>query len=133
MSGRNADARHRQDIEGMPNMTEKPQIDIGLFSQVDMRVGTITSARLNPKAKKPAIVLEIDFGAIGTKVSSAQITQAYAPEGLIGKQVVAVLNFPPRKVADVVSEVLVLGAVGNDRPTILLTPTHAVPNGSPIA
>ncbi len=98
-----------------------------------MRVGTIVSARLNPKAKKPAIVLEIDFGAIGTKVSSAQITQAYAPGDLVGTQVVAVVNFAPRKVADVVSEVLVLGAVGDDQPVILLTPTHPVPNGSPIA
>jgi tRNA-binding protein len=114
-------------------MNRKPQIEFGVFSQVDMRVGTIVSARNNPKAKKPAIVLEIDFGALGVKVSSAQITQAYAPGDLIGKQVVAVVNFAPRKVADVVSEVLVLGAVGDDQPTIVLTPTNSVPNGSQIA
>lgn len=114
-------------------MNGKPQIEFGVFGQVDMRVGTIVSARPNPKARKPAIVLEIDFGALGVKVSSARITQAYAPDDLIGKQVVAVVNFAPRKVADVLSEVLVLGAVGDDQPTILLTPTHSVPNGSHIA
>lgn len=101
------------------------------FEKLDIRVGTILSARLNEKARKPAYVLEIDFGpAIGVRTSSAQIVEAYGTEDLTGRQILAVVNFPPRKVADVRSEVLVLGVVQEGKPTILVTPERCVENGA---
>ena len=102
------------------------------FLKVGIVVGTVLTAELNPKAKKPAYKLRIDFGALGIKESSAQITQNYSVEELIGKQVVAVLNFLPKKVAGVNSEVLVLAAVCNDNGTILLQPSQKVNNGTRI-
>ncbi len=103
------------------------------FLRVDLRVGTVRSAALNPKARKPAYVLEIDFGPLGTRTSSAQLTERYAPEDLVGRQVVAVLNFPPKRVAGAKSEVLVLGAVGDVAGTTLLTLTHPVADGTRVA
>ncbi len=99
------------------------------FLKVDIRTGTITAAVLNEKARKPAYVLTIDFGDLGEKTSSAQLTQNYTPDDLIGKQVVAVVNFPSKRVAGVKSEVLVLGAVSEDDGVVLLEPTFATQNG----
>ena len=100
------------------------------FQNIDLRVGTIVSAEAFPEAKKPAYKLTIDFGALGTKRSSAQITKRYKTEELVGRQVVAVVNFAPRKIAGFSSEVLVLGATPEANDVILLGPENALPNGS---
>ena len=96
------------------------------FKKVNMAVGTILQATPNPKAKKPAFVLTIDFGDLGIKTSSAQITENYDCESIIGTQVVAVMNFPPMRVAGVKSEVLVLAGVSDSEGTVLLSLTKRV-------
>lgn len=103
------------------------------FFEFDVRIGTVRSAEPHPKARKPAYILTIDFGELGTKTTSAQITDHYKPDELIGRQVVAVTNFPPRRVAGVKSEVLVLGGVLDAGDVIVLQPTHNVPNGTRVA
>jgi len=103
------------------------------FTALDVRIGTILSAEPFPEARKPAIKLTIDFGPLGVKASSAQITNRYSPENLIGKQVAAIVNFPPRRIAGFKSEVLVLGAVPEEGDVVLLQPDQAVDNGTPIA
>jgi len=102
------------------------------FEKIDIRCGTICSAIPFEKAKKPAYQLEIDFGNIGTKKSSAQITAHYTCEELIGKQVVAVVNFPVKQIANFFSECLVLGVYDSNNQVILLQPTKPVENGSKI-
>lgn len=102
------------------------------FLSLDIRVGTIIECSVNEKAKKPAYKMSIDFGKLGIKTSSAQITDKYNYEELIGMQIVAVTNFPPKQVAGVMSEVLVLGVVEEDGVT-LLTPNKKVNNGEKIA
>ena len=106
-------------------------IDINDFQKIDMRVGTIISASTNKGARNPAYKLEIDFGHLGIKKSSARITSVYEPNDLIGKQVIAVINFPPIKISEVKSEVLVLG-IDSDEGVVLLTPDKTVENGKKI-
>lgn len=106
------------------------QITYEQFEQVDIRVGTIVDAQPFAQARKPAIKLWIDFGdPIGVKRSSAQITVHYAAEALIGRQVCAVVNFPPRQIGPFMSEVLTLGMPDSDGAVVLVAPTMAVPNG----
>ena len=100
------------------------------FAKVDIRVGRITRAEPFPEARKPAFRLWVDFGGeIGVKRSSAQITKHYTPEGLIGKQVLAVVNFPPRQIGKVLSEVLVLGLPDAEGEVVLIGPGQDVPLG----
>lgn len=107
----------------------KNLIDIEDFLKINISTGTIIDAQLNPRARKPAYTLIIDFGEQGIKTSSAQLTENYTAEDLRQRQVIAVMNFPPRRVAGVQSEVLVLAAVSPDRGAILLTPASPVENG----
>jgi tRNA-binding protein len=101
------------------------------FQRIEIRVGTILTADPFPAAKKPAMKMTIDFGAeVGTKRSSAQLTTHYAPAQLVGRQVVAVVNFPPRRIATFDSEVLVLGALPQPSEVVLLGLDHAVANGT---
>jgi tRNA-binding protein len=112
-------------------MAAMAMIDFADFAKLELRVGTVLAAESNVKARRPAYVLRIDFGAaIGIKTSSAQITAAYSCEELIGRQIVAVMNFAARRVAGVKSEVLVLAAMPEHGATILLVPTHSVENGT---
>lgn len=99
------------------------------FEKIDIRTGTITHASELPKAKKPAYQLIIDFGNLGIRQSSAQITRFYTPENLIGQQVIAVVNFPPKRIAGFVSECLVLGIYDENNDVVLLTPKQPVSNG----
>ena len=104
------------------------------FLAVDMRVGTVLRAEPFPEARTPAIKLWIDFGPdMGEKKSSAQITAHYTPETMLGKQVVAVVNFPPRQIGPFMSEVLVLGVSDAQGGIVLLSPEQTVPNGGRIA
>lgn len=106
------------------------EISFDDFMKVDIRVGEITRAEPFPEARKPAIKLWVNFGdEIGEKKSSAQITAHYAPEDLIGKRVMGVVNFPPRQIGPVMSEVLVLGVPDEDGEVVLMTPDKDVPLG----
>ena len=109
------------------------QVAFEEFRRIRIHAGTVVEAAPNPKARTPAYVLRIDFGPLGMRTSSAQVTRNYTPEQLVGRQVVAVLNFPPKRVAGVKSEVLVLGAVDEADGVALLQPTFPVANGSPVA
>jgi tRNA-binding protein len=102
------------------------------FEKIDIRIGTITEVSDFPKARNPSYQLKIDFGILGTKNSAAQITHHYAKEDLLGRQVVAVVNFPPKQIANFFSECLVLGVYTEEKQVILLQPQQAVSNGMKI-
>ncbi|HEX2728872.1 MAG TPA: tRNA-binding protein [Rubrobacteraceae bacterium] len=108
-----------------------PEITWDDFEKVEIRVGEIVAAEPFPEARKPAIKLTVDFGeAFGTRQTSAQLTAHYSPDELIGKQVVAVVNFPPKRIAGFKSEVLVLGVPDTDDEVVLLSPDQTVPLGA---
>lgn len=112
---------------------DKNTISWSDFIKIDIRIGTIIAAENFEKAKNPAYILKVDFGELGVKKTSAQITALYDESTLIGKQVVCVVNFPPKQIANIMSECLVLGALGKDKDVILLQPEREVPNGLKIA
>lgn len=109
----------------------KPLVTYNDFDQLDIRVGTIVAAHPFPKAQKPAYQLQVDFGELGIKKTSAQITQHYSLDDLIGKQIVAVVNFPPKQIANFFSECLILGAVEKEG-VKLIAPISETSNGTPI-
>ena len=105
-------------------------IEYGDFEKVEIRVGTIIEARFNDKSIKPSIIIIIDFGEVwGNKKTSAQLTKHYKPEELVGKQVAAVTNFPPKQIGKLISEVLVLGFPDEENNPILVMPTKKINNG----
>ena len=107
------------------------EINFDDFLRVDIRAGRVTRAEPYPEARKPAIKLWVDFGPeIGERKSSAQITAHYTPEDLVGKQVMAVVNFPPRQIGRFMSEVLVLGLSDDNGDIVLIGPDQAVPDGA---
>ncbi len=110
-------------------LAEAGVIDLADFARVDMRVGRVLEAESFPQARKPAYILRIDFGPLGIRRSSAQLTAHYQPEDLRGRLVIAVTNFPPRQIGPIRSEVLVLGVPDADGGVVLLAPTHEVPLG----
>ena len=112
----------------------KEQITYDIFDKVDIRIGTVLSVKENIKARKPSLIIEVDFGKeIGVKKSSAQITHYYNEESLKGKQVIGVCNFPERNIAGVKSEFLVLGALEEDGKVVLLHPSRPTKSGLKIA
>ena len=106
------------------------EINFDEFLRVQIRTGTILEVSLNVNAHNPAYILHIDFGPLGIKTSSAQITENYQPNELTGMEIMAVMNFPAKRIAGVKSEVLVLGAYSVEKGVVLLTPTDSVENGS---
>jgi tRNA-binding protein len=112
----------------------KEQITYDIFDKVDIRIGTVISVKQNEKARKPSLVVEVDFGKeIGIKQSSAQISDYYNEENLKGKQVIAVCNFPEKNIAGIVSQVLVLGAIDQEGKVTLVHPSQKAENGLPVA
>jgi tRNA-binding protein len=111
----------------------KPTVSYAEFEKVDMRAGRVIAVEAFPAARKPAYKLTIDFGTdVGVKRSSAQITRHYTPDSLVGKVVVAVVNFAPKRIADFTSEALVLGVADDDGHVVLLAPDFAVPLGGAV-
>ena len=109
---------------------EKELIEWNDFSKIDMRVGTIIDAKINKKTNKPAYIIWIDFGFLGIKKTSAQITNLYSLSELTGQQVIAVLNFPPKQIANMKSEVLLLGAISEENSDVIFVkPERNVKNG----
>ena len=112
----------------------KQEITFEDYSKVEIKIGTVISVTKNAKARKPSLVVEVDFGRdIGIKKSSAQITHYYSEKNLVGKQVIAVCNFPKKNIAGIVSEVLILGAIEKDGKVVLVHPSQKVENGLEIA
>ena len=112
----------------------KEQITYDIFNKVDIRIGTVISVRKNEKARKPSLVMQVDFGEeIGIKQSSAQITHFYNEENLKGKQVIGVCNFAEKNIAGIISQVLVLGAIDKEGKVILIHPSKESKNGLQIA
>ena len=112
----------------------KEQITYDIFDKVDIRLGTVISVKKNEKARKPSLVIEVDFGKeIGIKKSSAQITHFYNDENLKGKQVIGVCNFAEKNIAGVISQVLILGSIDPDGKVVLVHPSQNVENGLPVA
>ena len=112
----------------------KEQITYDIFDKVDIRIGTVLSVKQNTKARKPSLIIEVDFGKeIGIKQSSAQITHYYDEENLKGKQIIGVCNFPEKNIAGVKSEFLVLGAIEDDGKVVLVHPSQPSKNGLKIA
>ena len=112
----------------------KEQITYDVFDKVDIRVGTVVSVKKNEKARKPSLVIKVDFGGeIGIKQSSAQITHYYNEENLKGKQVIGVCNFPEKNIAGIISQVLILGSIDKEGKVILAHPSQKSKNGLPIA
>ena len=103
------------------------------FEKIDIRVGTVQEAKPFPEARNPAYQLWIDFGELGIRKTSAQITRLYNPEELVGKQVTAVVNFPPKQIARFMSECLVLGVLNGDKEVVLLQPDRECRNGAKIS
>ncbi|MFN8416448.1 MAG: tRNA-binding protein [Cytophagaceae bacterium] len=110
----------------------QPTLSWEEFEKVEMRIGTILSAEEFKEVRNPAYKMIIDFGELGTRKTSAQITKLYKPEELIGRQVVAVVNFPPKQIANIMSECLVLGGMGDNKEITLLAPERKVANGTRI-
>ena len=102
------------------------------FTKVEMRVGTILSAEVFKEVRNPAYQIVIDFGDFGRRKTSAQITKLYQPSELIGKQIIAVVNFPPKQIANIMSECLIMGAVGDNKDVTLISPDLQVKNGTRI-
>ena len=112
----------------------KEQITYDIFEKVDIRLGTVLSVKKNEKARKPSLVVEVDFGnEIGVKTSSAQITHFYNKDNLVGKQVIGVCNFPEKNIAGVISQVLILGSIDKEGKVTLLHPSQKAEDGLPIA
>ena len=112
----------------------KEQITYDIFDKVDIRIGTVISVKKNEKARKPSLVIKVDFGnEIGVKESSAQITHFYSVENLKGKQVIGICNFPEKNIAGIKSQFLVLGAIEEDGKVVLLHPSQPTKNGFKIA
>ena len=112
----------------------KEQITYDIFDKVDIRIGTVISVKKNEKARKPSLVIEVDFGKnIGIRQSSAQITHYYNEENLVNKQVIGVCNFAEKNIAGVISQVLILGAIDSDGKVVLLHPSQKTENGLSIA
>ena len=112
----------------------KPQITYDQFEKIDIRLGTVLTVKKNEKAKKPSLVVEVDFGKdIGVKISSAQITDFYNEENLVGKQVIGVCNFPEKNIAGVKSQFLLLGSIDPEGKVTLVHPSQKAENGLPIA
>ncbi|MBQ4915880.1 tRNA-binding protein [Maribacter sp. MMG018] len=111
---------------------ENQQLTWNEFMKVEMRVGTIITAEEFKEVRNPAYKMTIDFGELGTRKTSAQITKLYSVNELIGKQVIAVVNFPPKQIANMMSECLVLGGIGDNKEVTLIQPERAVKNGTRI-
>ena len=112
----------------------KEQITYDVYDKVDIRIGTVLSVKKNAKAKKPSLIIEVDFGnEIGVKQSSAQITHFYNEENLKGKQVIGVCNFSEKNIAGIVSQVLILGSIDKEGKVVLVHPSQKVENGLKIA